>query len=100
MAGVRVVLVEDNQVFRETLELLLGLRGDLHVVGSVGSGSGAVDVCRELEPDVVLVDYRMPGLDGAQTTTEVLRASPWRRVVCPTASVSPGGVGQPLAAGR
>ena len=41
-----------------------------------------------LEPDVVVVDYRMPGLDGAQTTTEVLRASPHTRVVCLTASIS------------
>ena len=99
MAGVRVVLVEDNQVFRETLELLLGLRGDLDVVASVGSGSEAVDVCRELVPDVLLVDYRMPGLDGAQTTSEVLRASPSTRVVCLTASVSKEEVEQLYAAG-
>jgi DNA-binding NarL/FixJ family response regulator len=86
--GVRVVLVEDNDVFRETLELLLGLRGDLDVVGSVATGQEAVDICAELEPDVVLVDYRMPGLNGAQTTTEVLRASPRSQVVCLTASIS------------
>ena len=99
MPGVRLVLVEDNQVFRETLELLLGLRGDLDVVGSVGSGSEAVDICRQLSPDVALVDYRMPGLDGAQTTTEVLRASPATRVVCLTASVSQDEVDQLYAAG-
>jgi DNA-binding NarL/FixJ family response regulator len=86
--GVRVVLVEDNDVFRETLELLLGLRGDLEVVASVATGQEAVDVCSDLNPDVVLVDYRMPGLNGAQTTTEVLRASPSSRVVCLTASIS------------
>jgi len=86
--GVRVVLVEDNDVFRETLELLLGLRGDLDVVASVATGQEAIDVCAELEPDVVLVDYRMPGLNGAQTTTEVLRASPRSRVLCLTASIS------------
>jgi DNA-binding NarL/FixJ family response regulator len=86
--GVRVVLVEDNDVFRETLELLLGLRGDLEVVAAVATGQEAVDVCGDLNPDVVLVDYRMPGLNGAQTTTEVLRASPRSRVVCLTASIS------------
>src|SRR5271154_4831934 len=99
MAGVRVVLVEDNQVFRETLELLLGLRGDLDVVASVGSGSEAGEGCRSLTPDVLLVDYRMPGLDGAQTTSEVLRASPSTRVVCLTASVSKEEVEQLYAAG-
>jgi DNA-binding NarL/FixJ family response regulator len=86
--GVRVVLVEDNDVFRETLELLLGLRGDLEVVASVATGQEAIGVCAELDPDVVLVDYRMPGLNGAQTTAEVLRASPRSRVVCLTASIS------------
>ena len=86
--GVRVVLVEDNDVFRETLELLLGLRGDIDVVASVATGQEAVEVCAELEPDVVVVDYRMPGLNGAQTTAEVLRASPRSRVVCLTASIS------------
>src|SRR5580765_1023280 len=86
--GVRVVLVEDNDVFRETLELLLGLRGDLEVVASVASGHEAVEVCAKLEPDVVLVDYRMPGLNGAETTAEVLRASPRSRVLCLTASIS------------
>jgi len=83
-----VVLVEDNDVFRETLELLLGLRGDIDVVASVATGQEAVEVCAELEPDVVVVDYRMPGLNGAQTTAEVLRASPRSRVVCLTASIS------------
>ena len=86
--GVRVVLVEDNDVFRETLEMLLGLRGDLEVVASVATGQEAINVCSMLEPDVVLVDYRMPGLNGAQTTAEVLRASPRSNVVCLTASIS------------
>src|ERR1700759_2641778 len=98
MTGVRVVLVEDNQVFRETLELLLGLRGALDIVGSVASGTEAIELCRELEPEVVLVDYRMPGLDGAQTTAEVLRASPSTLVVCLTASVSKDEVEQLYAA--
>src|SRR5581483_255018 len=90
---------EDNSVFRETLELLLGLRGDLTVIGSAASGHEAIELCRKLEPDVLLVDYRMPGLDGAQTTSEVIRASPSTRVVCLTASVSRREVDQLYAAG-
>ena len=86
--GVRVVLVEDNDVFRETLELLLGLRGDLEIVASVATGQEAIDIVGKLDPDVVLVDYRMPGLNGAQTTAEVIRASPRSRVLCLTASIS------------
>jgi DNA-binding NarL/FixJ family response regulator len=95
----RVVLVEDNNVFRETLELLLGLRGDLEVVGSVENGAEAVEVCASTDPDVVLVDYRMPGLDGAETTAAIRAASPRARVVCLTASISEAEVELILAAG-
>jgi DNA-binding NarL/FixJ family response regulator len=96
---VKVVLVEDNQIFRETLELLLGLRGDLEIIGSVGTGQEAVEVCAKLHPDVVVVDYRMPGLSGAQTTEAVLQVSPATRVVCLTASVSRAEVQELYAAG-
>jgi two-component system, NarL family, invasion response regulator UvrY len=87
-APVRIVLVEDNQVFREALELLLGLRSDVAVVASVGDGSGAVPACREHSPDVILMDYRMPGLDGVQATAAVLEACPDVAVVCLTASAN------------
>src|SRR5205085_9838770 len=96
---VGLVLVEDNQMFRETLELLLGLRADIEIVASVASGAEAPAVCAELHPDVVLMDYRMPGLNGAQATAAVLRACPTARVVCLTASVSRKEVEQLLAAG-
>jgi DNA-binding NarL/FixJ family response regulator len=85
---IRVVLVEDNDTFRETLELLFGLRPEIEVVASLASGVGAPEVCAELQPNVVLLDYRMPGLDGEQTTRAVLAAAPEVRVVCLTASVS------------
>jgi DNA-binding NarL/FixJ family response regulator len=97
--AVRVVLVEDNEIFRETLEMLLGLRADLAVVASVASGGEAVEACAELRPDVVLVDYRMPGLNGAQTALAVLEASPESRVVCLTASISPAEIAELLQAG-
>jgi DNA-binding NarL/FixJ family response regulator len=99
MTAVRVVLVEDNETFRETLELLFGLRDEIEVVGSVSSGDDAPDVCRELAPDVVLMDYRMPGLNGADATRAVLAAAPDAKVVCLTASVTAEEVEEVLAAG-
>ena len=80
---IRVVLVEDNDTFRETLELLFGLRSEIEVVGSVATGDEAPAVVARLQPDVVLMDYRMPGLDGAQATRAVLAAAPGVRVVLP-----------------
>jgi two-component system response regulator DesR len=85
---IRLVLVEDNQVFREALELLLGLQSDIEVVASVGEGSSAADAVRAHQPDVVLMDYRLPGLDGVQATRAVREASPEVAVVCLTASAN------------
>jgi DNA-binding NarL/FixJ family response regulator len=52
----RILLVEDNQVFREALELLLGLRDDVEVVAAIADGSDAVSACDTYRPDVVLMD--------------------------------------------
>jgi len=86
---IRLVLVEDNQVFREALELLLGLQSDIVVVATVGDGSSAAEVVRANNPDVVLMDYRLPGLDGVQATRAVREACPGVAVVCLTASANP-----------
>ena len=78
--------MEDNAVFREALELLFSLRDDIDVVASVGDGTAAVPACIEHKPDVVLMDYRLPGLDGVQATRAVRAACPEAAVVCLTAS--------------
>ena len=85
---IRIVLVEDNEVFREALELLFGLRPDVDVVASVGDGAEGITACREHAPDVVLMDYRLPGLDGVEATAAVRAAAPGVAVVCLTASVA------------
>jgi DNA-binding NarL/FixJ family response regulator len=85
---IRIVLVEDNKVFREALELLLGLRSDMEVVASVPDGNDAGAVTARVRPDVVLMDYRLPGLDGVQATRAVKSAYPDAAVVCLTASAN------------
>ena len=86
---IRVLLVEDNDVFRQALELLLELQEGIEVVGAVHDGSLAVAACRELRPDVVVMDFRLPGMDGVETTIELSREYPSVAVVCLTASASP-----------
>jgi DNA-binding NarL/FixJ family response regulator len=85
---IRIVIVEDNKVFREALELLLGLRDDVQVVSSVADGEEAVDACRDHNPDVVLMDYRLPGLDGVEATRTLHAAFPHIAVVALTASAN------------
>ena len=86
MPPVRIVLVEDNEVFRDALELLLGMRDDVEIVASVGDGAAAVSAAKEFLPDVVLMDYRLPALDGIQATAQVVQEVPSVAVVALTAS--------------
>ncbi len=87
-APIRVLLVEDNKVFCEALELLLGLQPDIEVVGAVGEGQKAVAAVLEYQPDVIVMDYRLPGIDGVQATRAVREAAPDVAVVCLTASAN------------
>ena len=96
---IRVLLVEDNDVFRQALELLLGLQEDIEVVGAVAAGSDAVAACREHRPHVCVMDFRLPGMDGVEATAAVRAACPEVAVVGLTASASPSEVEALAAAG-
>jgi two-component system invasion response regulator UvrY len=85
-----VLLVEDNDVFREALELMLAVMPDIRVVGAVADGRTAVDACEELRPDVVLMDYRLPGLDGVEATAAIESARGDAVVVVLTAAAENG----------
>ena len=61
---IRVLLVEDNDVYRDSLVFLLGARAGLEVVGAEATGEGAIRCAHELEPDVAVVDFRLPDIDG------------------------------------
>ena len=79
-AVIRILLVEDNDVYRASLELLLGMQDGLEVVGGVSDGAAAATACATLQADVVLMDLRLPGLDGPAATEAV-------RAACPDAAV-------------
>lgn len=96
---VRVVVAEDNDTFRETLELLLGLDGTIAVVGSAADGEAAVEACGALQPQVVLMDYRLPVLDGVQATAAIRERAPGTAVVALTAEASPREIDALLDAG-
>ncbi len=96
---IRIVLVEDNKVFREALELLLELRSDIEVVASVGDGTEAVPACIQFHPDVVLMDIRLPGMDGVQATAAIKRRCPEVAVVCLTATATGAEIDALFAAG-
>lgn len=79
--ALRLVLVDDHPVVRQGLRGMLEAEPDLAVVGEAGSGAEAVALARAVRPDVVLMDLRMPGMDGATATERILADSPDSRVV-------------------
>jgi two-component system NarL family response regulator len=78
---IRVLVADDHFVARFGLKGLLGDQPDLEVVGEAKSGAEAVTLARQSRPDVVLMDLRMPGLDGVQATAAILREDPKARVL-------------------
>ena len=78
---VRVLIVDDDDLMRAGLKAVLSSDTRVEVVGEAGSGRGAVEQVRALRPDLVLMDVRMPDLDGIAATREVTAASPGVKVV-------------------
>jgi DNA-binding NarL/FixJ family response regulator len=78
---IRVLLVDDDDLMRAGLRSVLSSDETIAVVGEAGDGRAAIREIRRLRPDLVLMDIRMPGMDGIAATREVLAASPELRVV-------------------
>lgn len=76
-----VLLVDDHKILRDGLKAILRHTEDFRVVGEAGTGTQAVQVCREARPDIVVMDIGLPGLNGVETTEEILRNQPEIKVI-------------------
>ncbi|MFO7909775.1 UvrY/SirA/GacA family response regulator transcription factor [Vreelandella aquamarina] len=82
---INVLVADDHHLVRSSIALLLENEGDIHVVGEANDGESAVSQCRQLRPDVVLMDIRMPGIGGLEATRRIQRGLSDIRVLILTA---------------
>ncbi|MBB4783969.1 DNA-binding NarL/FixJ family response regulator [Streptomyces rapamycinicus] len=79
--GLRIVVVDDHTVMRAGVIALLAAENSIEIVGEAGDGRAALELVERYDPDVALVDLRMPVLDGVATTTEIVARYPRTRVL-------------------
>lgn len=81
MAPIRLLIADDHRLFREGVKALLATAGDIDIVGEAENGAAAVEDCKRLAPDIILMDINMPGLNGIQATQQALAQSPQTGVI-------------------
>jgi len=96
---IRVLLVDDDALLRAGVAVVLGSAADIEVVGEAADGVRAVELCRDLTPDVVLMDVRMPGFDGIEATARIVAAGLPSRVLVLTTFQNDDYVWRALRAG-
>ena len=99
MDDIRVLIVDDHQMVREGLKVLLSTFADIEVVGEAANGLEAIDQCRLVDPDVVLMDVQMPVMDGPEATAEIGLTCPDVRVIALTSFIDQESVERALDAG-
>ena len=96
---IRLLLADDQPIFRQGLAALLSLEEDLEVVGEANNGKEAIALTESLQPDIILMDVRMPVCDGVQATQEIHTRYPWIRILVLTTFDNDEYVFQSLQAG-
>jgi DNA-binding NarL/FixJ family response regulator len=81
MTKIKLIIVDDHKLFREGIKALLTVTDDIEIVGEAEDGATALKKIRDLEPDVILMDINMPGLNGIRVTEQILAQHPQTRII-------------------
>jgi len=96
---VKLLIVDDDSLIRKSLSLSLAREADINVAGAAENGAQAVEICKKDAPDVVLMDIRMPVMDGIAATRLIKKSHPAVRIMMLTTFDDKANIGQALAAG-
>lgn len=96
---IRLLLVDDREIFRQGLAKLLSTKEDLEVVGQAHNGREGIALAEDLQPDVILMDVRMPVCDGVTATREIHQRYPWIKIIVLTTFDDDEYIWQSLQAG-
>ncbi len=98
-ARIRIAVADDQRLFRESIAGMLNGEPFIEVVGAAGNGLEAVELVRQMRPDVVLMDVKMPNLNGIEALRQIKAELPETRVILLTTFTADGYVLEGLAAG-
>lgn len=82
--GIKIAICDDDSLIRESLKILLPLKGDIEIVGEAENGREAIDICLKKEVDVALIDIRMPILNGVEAVKEIVEKSKTKCLILTT----------------
>lgn len=99
MSKLRILIADDHQIIRDGLQRLINAESDMEVVGEAGDGQTAFQQVISLQPNVVVMDLSMPGLNGVKATERIKREQPDVKVIVLTAYEDKGYIGQMLQSG-
>jgi DNA-binding NarL/FixJ family response regulator len=96
---INILIVDDQDLFRKGLAILLDLEADINVIGQASNGQEAIDLAAQLQPDLILMDVRMPICDGVRATQTIHQRYPWMRILVLTTFDEDDYIWQSLQAG-
>jgi DNA-binding NarL/FixJ family response regulator len=76
MSPIKLMIADDHKLFREGVKALLSVTEDIEIIGEAGDGNTVLEKCKALQPDIILMDINMPGIDGIQATQQILAKHP------------------------